>query len=103
MVVDIHDILVLQLSAIVVDFVLNVVGFVDINITLLTEFHHETHVVESLLVEVHHVLDVLVLLLREILLRVLALATHGAGEIIARVTDTFQLTHHTEHVLNFGL
>ena len=73
MVVDIVDVLRLELVAVVVDFVLDVEGTVDIE-GLLTTIEQAVHLRESLVGEFHHLMDMVVLLLGEVFLLALILA-----------------------------
>ena len=73
MVVDIVDVLRLELVAVVVDFVLDVEGTVDIE-GLLTTIEQAVHLRERLVGEFHHLMDMVVLLLGEVFLLALILA-----------------------------
>ena len=51
MVVDIKDVLVLELRAIVVDFVLQVVGLVEVNLSLFAVLDDVVHLFEGVLAQ----------------------------------------------------
>ena len=96
MVVDIVDVLELELVAVVVDLVLDVERAVDIEILLATS-HESVHLGERLVGELHHLMDMLILLLGEVVLLALILAGNGAGNVIVGITDTLEFGNLTQH------
>ena len=89
MVVDVHDVLGLQLVAVVVDFVLQIERMVHV-VSLLAAAHQAVHLRQALLGEFHHLVDMAVLLLVEVILLAVVLTADGACHVVVGVTDTLQ-------------
>ena len=102
MVVDVYDILALQLVAIVVNLILNVERTVDIE-RFLASAHEVVHLRQRVFCELHHLVQVLILALVEVVLLALYLAINRAGNIVTGVTNTLQLTNLAQHGTDFTL
>ena len=63
---------------------------------MLRMFHHDNHLLQGIIRQLHHEMDMLVLLLGEILIG-LALAVDGTCQVIAAVADALYLRHFTQH------
>ena len=81
-VVDVDDILRFQLVAIVVDFVLEIIATVHVEV-FLASVHQLVHLGQGLVSEVHHLMEVCVLLLCEVLFLALNLQVYGASHVVA--------------------
>ena len=99
--VDIVDILVLQLVAVVVDFVLDVKGAVGVEIVLVALEHH-VHLRQGIVGQLKHLVQMLILLVGEIVLA-LDLAVERPGDVVAAVADRLYLTDLAEHGTQLGL
>ena len=87
--VDIVDVFVLQLVAVVVDFVLDVKGAVGVKIVLVALEHH-VHLRQGIVGQLKHLVQMLILWLGEVFLA-LHLTIDGAGNVVARVADALKL------------
>ena len=63
---------------------------------MIRTFHHHNHLPESIIGQLHHEMDMLILLFCELLIG-LTLAIDGTCQIITTVTDTFYLRHFAQH------
>ena len=59
-------------------------------------FYHHNHLSESIIGQLHHKMDMLVLLLRKFQIR-LTLAIDSTRQVVATVTDTLYLRHLAQH------
>ena len=89
-VVDVHHILVFQLSAVVVYLMLRVVATVQVHIAVAALGYDGGHLAQSFQRQLHHGMYVLILLFCEILSGILAFSADGTGDVVTTVTDTFQ-------------
>ena len=72
----------------------------DVVLAMLDDYCHLAY---CLLCELHHVLDVLVLLLGEVGVGILALAADGACYVVAAVAYTLEFVAYAHHVLDLDL
>ena len=86
MVVHINDVLCLELIAVVVDLVLDIERAVDV-VRLLAARHQLVHLDKRLVGESHHLMQVIVLFLVEVILLGRKLAVDGTGHIVAGIAD----------------
>ena len=102
MVVHIDDVLRLQLCTEVVDFVLDVERAVDI-VRLLATRHQLVHLRQRIVGEQHHLVQVVILLVGEVVLLALIFARDGASNVVAGVANRLQLGNLTQHGTNLCL
>ena len=96
MVVDVVDVLRLQLVAVVIDLVLDVERAVDVE-RLLAAAHQGIHLRQRLLGEFHHLVQVVVLALDEVVLLAVVLTRDGTCHVVAGIANRLQLRNLTEH------
>ncbi len=98
--VDVVEVLGLNHVAVVVDFVLDVIGTVDVAVFLVV---HEdaVHLGETVVNKVHHALDVLDLISRELLIAG-AVAVDDACYLVNAVADTLYFGYLTQHGSHLG-
>ena len=96
MVVDVVDVLRLQLVTEIVDFVLNVEGTVHV-VRLLAATHQLVHLSQGVVSKAHHLVQMAVLLVVEMILLAIVFAGNGAGHVVAGIADGLQFTHLTQH------
>ena len=102
MVVDVGNVLRLQLVAVVVDLVLDVEGAVHV-VRLLAATHQAVHLGQRLVGQPHHLVDVLILALGEVVLLAVVLAVDGACHVVAGVADRLEFGDLAQHGANLGL
>jgi hypothetical protein len=100
-VVDVGNVLRLQLIAIVVDLVLDVERTVHVE-GFAAASHQAVHLGKRLVGESHHLVDVLILAVGEVVLLAVVLAADGAGHVEAGIADTFQFGYFAEHGAYLG-
>ncbi len=101
MVVDVDDVLCLQLVAEVVDLVLDVERAVNV-VALLAAGHELVHVRQGILCETHHLVQMTVLLLVEMILLGSVLAVDGACHVVAGIAYRLQLADFAQHGTYFS-
>jgi len=97
LILDIHNVLLLENLAVIVDFVLEIQRMVDIHLLRIVE--HGNHVRQSLVAKVHDVLDMVVLFFGEIFLAA-ELAVDGTGHVVASIADAFDFGNFPKHRLD---
>ena len=95
MIVDIVDVLCAELIAEVVDFVLDVERTCGIVFGLVSD-EHVVHLREGEVDKFHHLVEVFILLLGEVLLATDA-SVDSSGYVVAAVAYTFQFGYFAEH------
>ena len=102
MVIDIHDVLRLELVTIVINLILEVEGAIDI-VRVLASQHQGVHLSQSLIRKLHHLVDMVILFLIEVILFALILARDGASHVKAGIADRLQFRYLTQHRTNLRL
>ena len=67
-VVHIQNILILQLITIIINFVFNVEGFVDVNALMFRLFYYHNHLGKCIVSQLHHEMNMLILFLGKVLI-----------------------------------
>ena len=101
-VIDLGDVLCLQLVAEVVDLMLNVEGAVHI-VRFFTAAHQFVHLGERVVRETHHLVNMAILLVVEVILLAVVFAGDGAGHVVAGIADGLQFAHLTQHSADLTL
>ena len=80
---------------------LNIEGTVHI-VGLLAATHQLVHLGQRLVGKSHHLMDVVILLVGEVILLAVILTADGAGHVVTGIADRLQLTDFTQHGTNLS-